>query len=273
MIVKQIRSLIILILCVISVLGCKKEISSEERVNKFVDYFIEKMEKQQIDSLKTVYPDIVTADSLSQLNLRVEPEVLKSINDPDKYTIKFGDSLILNVSINEIDDIHIDSSKGLFAYSKNKMDFAKNTGLYNDKLSDKELAERMADREFLNYLNSKATNLKKKILKIGEPDPVRMERPIINLTNSVIFADDYQVVMESYERINFEDYETSRDILKGKTIPAKGRVYFDSWGGSGGGIDVKDVIIKISPEELRNRFMEYTGNEYEEYLTTKGANK
>ncbi|MBD5387747.1 hypothetical protein HDR70_07690 [bacterium] len=47
------------------------------------------------------------------------------------------------------------------------------------------------------------------------------------------------------------------------------KIYEEQRGGSGGGVSVEDLIIKVSPEDLHKRFMKYSGNEYEEYQKDK----
>lgn len=258
-------------MCFVSLLigGCKKYTSPEEKMKSFVETFRMNVNNNQLDSLKIYYPEIEKADSLLTISLIDNAEILENLSSPGSYTIKFNPNIILNTTIDKEGNIHVTDSKGLFAYSPDKMEFAKKTGIYADSLTDVKLAQRMNDEGFISYLDNNAKGLKNKILKIG--DYSDLERPIINLTDQPISASDYDVIMESYERVDIEtgEYREWKETVKGKSIPPHGRVYYEAGGGSGGGIDIEDVVIKISLEDLRNRFMKFTGNEYNEYLESK----
>ncbi len=252
---------------IVLAVACKKEATPEDKMNLFGNKLAEKVRLQQIDAIKEYYPEIELADSIIQLSPNDSVEVWENKSNVGEYRIKLSQDVTLIANVDENGKIKIVSSKGLFAYTPEKIEFAKKTGLYADSLSDLEFAERMNDEGFISYLTQKAKKISKNILKKGESgvgDGLQVE--IINLTDQNILASDYVIKMECYSR--GEEPEIILD--KGQPIPPHGKIYVEEWGGSGGGITVEDIIIKIPTEDILKRFMKYTGNEYQQYLKSKG---
>ena len=261
--------------------ACKKEVTPDDKMNLFADNLVQKISMQQIDSIKQYYPAIEKADSLVAINPNDSVVILENKSFSGEYIINLNNNVTLVATLDKHGDIRIKSSKGLFAYSPDKMEFAKKTGMFNDSLYDAELADRMNDKDFISYLDKKAMKLSKNILKIGEPG-YDLDIEIINLTDQPIKGSDYDIKKSEWERYERGwseekgydwDYGSRTYIVKGKPIPPHGKIYEEHWGGSGGGVTVEDLIIKISPEDLRTRFMKYSGNEYTEYQKDKESKK
>lgn len=247
----------------------------EIELNNFVQKLAYHTSINDIFSIKDIYPSITYVDSLTVL----DPQFIEIIQtkEDSSYIVKLNNASI-KVALNEKGDFIIKESKGLLAYSSDKMELAKETGLWNENLNDILLTERMHDTGFFDYLRSKLIVNPANILTLGKE--IDSEIEIYNNTNQQIKGSDYEVEYESYSRFlgpngDYDwQYETTTYTAPGKDIAPHGKVKYEHWFGSGAGVCVKDIIIKIPQDEINKRFAQkimWTGNEYQEYLSNGGA--
>ena len=104
------------------------------------------------------------ADSLA-LTYDVEKIGIEATQTEGQYKVNFGDATML-VTMSEDGKITVGETHGLFAYSPERLSFAKSTGQFIDSLDDKTNAERMADEEFSKYLNQKIKDQQNNALKV-----------------------------------------------------------------------------------------------------------
>ncbi len=96
----------------------------------------------QVDSLKTYYPD---ADQIESLYLDFSPDKMEISPDGDdgKYNIKFSDSASASVQVYDDNSFKILSSNGLFAFRSEDILFAEKAGMLKDTNNDIETAKRI----------------------------------------------------------------------------------------------------------------------------------
>lgn len=240
----------------------------EIEVKNFIVDFLEIADNGNKDMLYEYYSDVVYSDNL---NIPITPNiVVNNISGTNQYEIRLSDNPVIILYVSELSDgnFQIISSKGFFYYDPSQIEVAKKTGIWSYDLTDAQLAERMNDRGYWEYLKSISNHSSLELIKIGESDG--SEILLINQTDKIIKGNDYEVKYESYSRVGDSiegfEYEYTSYTKPGKDIQPNGKVKYDSWGDSGGGELVKGIIYKMTLEQL-NEFYSFTGNEYQEYLS------
>lgn len=246
-----------------------KKLSPEDEVRNYGKYFVEKLSANQLDSLKAGYPDIVKADSIIPVQWDT---IMITESSPGQYDVTLAEGVTLKVSRSDDGKILVTESKGLFAFPADKIDIAKKTGMWEDNLSDLVVAERLGDNNFFDWVE-KSKNIKSSdIISLGKGVESTYERPgyatIVNKTDQPIKGSDYKVI---YSEVYFEGMYPieSTKTKPGKDIPPHGNVRYEVLTFNRGGEKVKGIKLTLSPEQIKERFASYTGNEYKEYLDSK----
>ena len=281
------KSFIICVLATIMGLGavsCSNK-SNEDKIKEFAVGFADKASKNQIDSLKLIYPGIENADSVA-LKYVAEGIVVNLSDNGNEYEIILSPDVTIWVSEIEDQNYTVTESKGLFAYPEEKKDFATKTGLWEESLNDTELAKRMNDEEFLDYVTKNKLVKFDKIITVGNFNKTGDDSGyyILKNTSSVpINGSDYEIIIHSSKP--YYDPEMPNAVAgwtneqtkePGLDLPANGEARFTSptvstWvmGYIGPEKEIKKIEWKLSNDELQKRFVSYTGNEYQEYLDSK----
>lgn len=257
--------------------GCNKDRSEE--VKTFANDFAQKASDNEIEDLIQVYPDIESADSIYLDYDSSEISVKRSEDDKDIYEVTLSPDVTIKVQPDGKDSFKVTESKGMFAYPRTKAELARKTGLWEDDLTDKKLAKRMNDYEFFAYLDEEVKKKAKTILTVGDMKVVDYGlgyQEIHNNSDEPIAGSDYVINMaESFRGIDdfgYPDYArgtVDRFTIPGKPIPPHGSVKIEVDGGSYGGESVTGVTLRIPEDQLKAKFIKYTGNEYKEYLNSK----
>lgn len=271
-------SLFALILGLLSCGGGKKA-TPEEEVRNYGKYFVEKLNVNQLDSLTASYPDISKADSISPLQ---SDTILVVETAPGQYDLTLAEGITLKVNRAEDGNITVSESRGLFAFPADNMDIAKKTGMWDDKLSDAQLNERMKDEEFFKYIQDQ---IKKKTSNIITVTKLTWPKEYANDpyafvgnyegTQTITNHSDIPLDGSEYSFIRKEEFcyqgvdEKETKIEKGKPIPANGSIKVNSWLNRNGESVVKSIKWNLTPEQLQEKFVSLTGNEYQEYLDSK----
>ena len=245
----------------------------EEEVRNYGKYFVEKLNANQLDSLAVSYPDIAKADSIIPIT---SDTIIVAENAPGQFDMTLADGITLKVTRSEDGNISVIESKGLFAFPADKVDIAKKTGMWDDNLSDAGLNERMKDEEFYKWLNNKKTIKTSDIIELGNRSSDISSgtgfRDVINKTDHKIKGSDYQVIRTWIDiDPNCGDWIETKgsEVLSGKDIPPHGRVKFEYYFGNHLVQDIKSIKLKLTPEQIQEKFAPHTGNEYQEYLNSK----
>ncbi len=248
---------------------------NKKEVTDFAADFARKVQSGQVDSLKMVYPQIEDADSIA---VTFVADSLR-VDDTDKegvYNVSYGNGVAVTVRMDGDGRMTVLDSRGLFAYPKEKEQFAIKTGALNGDLTDAEKAKRMvivdlmAEDIYSRYSDKRKNAIVNLGLTITKDIMFMMDEgaghyTLKNTTDRPIKGSEYTVTWEdSYIGSGIED--TRYRTETGKDIPANGTVKFPfAFTGHAG-----SSISKITMKELSNEeFMAgYTpvGNEYEAYV-------
>lgn len=280
-------------LLIIGVAACSSKPKPEEVAQNFAVRFGEFLNSDQKDSIQEYYPDFETTDSLSNVsvdNIRITPD-----GSDGNFIIAYSPKASITVNVNEAGRVTVNSSKGILAFPKDKIDIAKKTGMWDAELSDIELAERMNDQGFFDYL-AKKSNKSSEILSVNSKFKVteseemedalwyeyaRGYYTITNNTDQTVKASDYKMnFSDKIEQWRFD--EEGCDIsYKKYSKPGKEIGPHETIKINGSKSDnehaqrveetnhLVGVTILLSPEEIQQRFMSFTGDEYQEYLNSK----
>lgn len=252
---------------------------NKKEVTDFAADFARKVQAGQVDSLKMVYPQIEDADSIA---VTFVADSLR-VDDTDKdgvYNVSYGNGVAVTVRMDGDGRMTVLDSRGLFAYPKEKEQFARKTGALKGDLTDVEKAKRMvivdlmAEDIYSRYSDKRKNAIVNLGLTITKDIMFMMDEgaahyTLKNTTDRPIKGSEYTVTWEdSYIGSGIED--TSYRTETGKDIPANGTVKFPfAFTGHAG-----SSISKITMKELSNKeFMaDYTpvGNEYEAYVKEHG---
>ena len=276
----------ILLTCTTLLISCdgskkqspKENINPEEDVRSYGKYFVEKLNANQLDSLKASYPDIAKADSL----VPVKSDTIMVVETaPGQYDMTLAEGISLKVTRSDDGNISVTESKGLFAFPTDKVDIAKKTGMWDDNLSDAQLNERMNDVDFFKHIDNKTRVSTKNILSVSKPhygeiigeDSGYTEgyQTITNNSDLDISGKDYSIIKHVYKMADWRgDDEYDKNITeKGKDIPAHGSIKIEIGITYTSSAEVKGVKWNVSDKELSNRLVKFTGNEYQDYLNSK----
>lgn len=252
-------------------------------IKEFVADFAEKASKNQIDSLRMVYPGIEYADSVA---LKYVEDGIVIINSKDKKTFEILLSPDVRMFVEKNGDGHLQvtDTKGLFLFPVDKLNIAKKTGMWNESLSDKELSNRIKDDEYFDYLNRIRHIDKDDILTVNTnltsfgDDLSWGDRgfyTITNHTNQTIAGTDYMLNFRDEHTLPFMAATYNSYSEPGKEIPPHGIIKIEgSWDHAGSGHYEEDhhligVTMLLSSEELQEKFAPFTGKEYQQYLDSK----
>lgn len=258
--------------------GGGSKITPEEEVREYGKYFVEKLAANQLDSLQASYPDITKADSFMPVK---SDTIIVVESSPGQFDLILADGVSLKVNHSDDGNITVMESKGLFIFPSDKLAIAKKTGLWDDKLSDAQLNERMKDDEFFKWLKGKKTINKNSLISFSDfiespgQDPTGNYardgyHNITNKTDVEIDGSDYSLVYEegSFWNDPYSDGSGKKE-KSGKAIPPHGTVKVTASSGYHSWSVLKSIKWKLSQEQLQEKFAPYTGKEYQEYLDSK----
>ena len=233
--------------------------------------------QKKVDAIKRLYP---AAEGIDSLYLNFDVDKLKFKQLTDTLVSDDGAGHLVFFLTKNSDSISIINSKGLFIFPQFRMKFAKGTGQYKDGIFDVELAKRMNDKAFYDYV------LQKLRLKYANPlvvggqiydnyDDFKWFIPVTNHSDITLKSIDYDLQYTS----NYHDYSSSDyypsikkkiktelgfDIAPGQTVK------YPFWNTDTEWYENFTIHYHISDATLMEAFQP-TGNEYEDYLAANGG--
>lgn len=274
------KSLLGFIICV-SVFGLTGCGGNEAKIKAFAEDFGAKASNNQIDSLKLVYPTM-RADSVA-LTFNADSISVTKAAEPGTFVINYGNGVIVNVAESEDGNVTVTSSKGLYAFPKEKKEIATKTGMIDETLVDNEIATRMKDEDFFIWLNKKIADTSQSIISLtaskskigacyGEGNyAVSMSVKLTNNSNSDIKGSDYDIlytkVYSGEESNNWRNTygsgkQSGVDLKAGETRSVKlSAIHLES-------ITKPTIVWNVNPSTLISPSF-FTGNEYQDYLKNK----
>ena len=274
---KKLATILMLFVVIGMIVSCEKKATPEEEVRNYGEYFVEKVNANQLDSLKSSYPAIAKADSIVSVK---SDTIMVMESTPGQYDMTLAEGITLKVSRSDDGSISVTESKGLFAFPADKVDIAKKTGMWDDNLSDAQLNERMKDEEFFKYIQDQNKKKTSNIIKIGKfiETPAEVWDPsndgigyqiLINQTNTPISGSEYTIIKERYAGGAGADPSEWIESSKGQDLDANSTIRIKSWQGMHFGSIITSIKWNLTPQELQEKFASFTGNEYQEYLDSK----
>lgn len=240
--------------------SCGKKTTPEEEIRNYGNYFVEKLNANQIDSLKATYPDIATADSI--VPLKSDTIIVAEII-PGEYDVTIAEGVKLKVNRTEDGNISVMESRGLFAFPSDKVDIAKKTGMVNDSTSDKQMGEKIKDDDFFNYLDDGIKKSKSKLLTIKGGT-------VTNNSQQVIDGKDYKVIKNFYVHSNhLSPGGSSNSYINGKTLKPGESMKISLVQALMGWETLTGIKWQIPDNEIIVKYIPFTGKEYEEYQKSK----
>lgn len=255
--------------------------NSNNQVKDFAISAAQKFSSNQVDSIRAIYPGAEKMDSFA---LSYSPDSIKveETDQPNLFKVTFSNTANMIVAVAEDGKMTVKESRGLFAYPADRLDLAKKTGQWQENLNDAEQAIRMADSQFVTWIEDKiaaqaVAELKSKV-KIVKSNATGMFPTahgmvvVANESSREISGDEYVVTAKCYDVTGgggSRDYVGSK-TLTGKPIPAGGQVTYTFTYSLGAYAYPPVCSISIRPK-LDNIMADYnfTGEEYEEYQNSK----
>ena len=262
--------------------GGTKQVNVEKQLKAKVVELAKQVSRNDLMSVRTVYPDAAKADSLT-LKWNEDSLIIEKTKVKDTYFVSFGNGADMTIVKDKNGDIKVEKSHGLFAYDSDFLAFAKKTGQWKPELTDGELADRMKDRGLSQYLLDKFNRKLKNGIRIEnsgtygneyhEGEWVYAKGATFDVKNNTEFT----VPGSAYHIIYKEGYwgggSMSEEVVPGKDIAPGASVLLKTQKlGSSIESDVSEsLIVKgVTMEEFLALFQP-TGNEYEEYVKEHGV--
>ena len=257
-----------------------------ETVKQFANDFATKVSNNLVDSIRAMYPDAALCDSFA-LSFSVDAVDVQETETPGTYKITLGNDVNFMVCHNEDGELNVSDSHGLFAYPTEVMAWAKVMGIWEKDLSDSQLAERLCDNGFKEYLAEKVLSDLKQSIEAKDIEYTWIQDFGYTVLDKIFVVlknnSDYNLNKEEYSikgeywdgsrqsiTINTEDikaHENRRlrillqeypDIEKSSVTSGQYKATLNS-----------EVILNITEEDAIKRFYKPTGNEYKEYINNK----
>lgn len=244
-------------------------------INEFAEYFADMAGKNQRDSLYGFYPDVIKADSIA-FTSSGQPVSIRELGD-GRFEIYYGPSMRIIVKKDDKGNIAVLESFGLFAYDSLRTVLAHKSGLWNDSINDIVLDGRMKDEGFFRFLEERSKVTIDDLLQIGDPvydseDGISGHVPVYNLTDSIVYGDDYIISIHSLADNNGQE-ENQMLMAPGRDINPKDTIMVEVINSPNHIIRVTGVKFKLSQEQVSEKYAPLTGNEYRQYLEQKEGAK
>lgn len=258
----------------------------EREVKQFVEKFAKAVELGDKQTIQQLYPKSNGAESL-HVSYYVDSMSIVHPTGNDTIDVKLSHSQSIRLAKDAKRQMYIVSSKGLFDFPKEKIDFAIKTGWINSSLDDAVKAERLKDKEFYkSIVNEFCSNFKKKVIQKGslrvlkpadfELDDWKLGITMANTTDVVISGSDYKVTMKVWDQNLYnnslnENAAFFSITINGKDIAPNGETLMSH--SLKGSQMVKDNSVRIQwlidDQKLFNKYFVAKGDEYEKYLESK----
>ena len=146
--------------------GCGgKKSNPDVEVFEFTESFADKLERNDLNSMKFLYPEIMQADSLVNLDKRY---ITVSQVSPGIYDATLSKDVTLKINLGENGDIKVVESRGLFAFPAQKLKEVKSGAMKNVDLNDVQLQQLIKGG---GAKNSSTVAEEGKIYKVNESEP------------------------------------------------------------------------------------------------------
>lgn len=270
-------------------------------VKAFAIDFAAKVSKNQVDSVRLLYPDAASIDSFA-LTFNPDSVVVEETETPKKYKVKYSNDADMLLQCSDEGKMTIKETRGMAAFASDIMNIAWTTGWITTDLNDKQRQERLSDTGFVDYYNKYAEKKISELIVLKNPSgnlkslsgddfPMANEKHVaqivvMNNSDKEIDASAYTVSYETFICLKYfslipdgePEYHTGlsdKKQLQGKTINPNSEVTFaiTDYNVVGGsmfqGLSYKAKLNINYNDPTIKKLYKPTGKEYEEYLATK----
>lgn len=265
------------------VTSCGGGTSEADQVKDFALDFATKVSKNQVDSVRALYADAAKCDSFAVTFVHDSVTVTET-ETPGTYKVSLG-AADFTVKRAEDGKMSVVESHGLAAYPADALDFAKKTGQWKDGLNDAEQAVRMADKDFRTQVVAAFPKTFAKMLMVkGGLEVVKpcdgpammavgtLGANVVSTCDKAISGSDYEVVFKGMS-VGYWGEQPLTTSEPGKDIAPNGSAMVTTDFSVHADYNSAYVNIKISNDELFNKYFTPTGKEYDEYLAGKTEEK
>ncbi|MBD5221735.1 MAG: hypothetical protein HDS70_05130 [Bacteroidales bacterium] len=246
-----------------------------DKVKAFAVDFATKAGKNQLDSLKLLYPSL-DADSVA-LAFSADSITIADGAEPDNFIVNLGNSASVNVVVAEDGTISATSSKGLYAFKDADLSFAKSIGMYDASFDDKALRKRLSEiPDVKAYLTEDYAATHKKDLAVtssvtghaaGYMTLRNLHIKVTNKGNVPVKGSDYTVNYRA-AWMDFGQPMSRSYSAPGKDVPVGGSVTITKTITGMGGVTGISWKNKDAAFDFDKDFKP-TGKEYQTYLDSK----
>lgn len=268
---KNLSSAVLLFLLVFA--SCDKN----KEIKQFATDFAAAVQSGNKSEITKMYPGAADVDEFAS-DFKMDSIQINEDNMTGGYKVLLGNGNWFVVTGKDKESFKIVSSHGLFAYPKEQMSFAQETGWVTTDMNDQEMRKAFADTTFYDYLYDKTVEQLKKNV-VAEVNWNKSDIKVMVDVRSTIVA---QVTNKGSRTIMGEDYNVSiwsdmadPELAKGKDIAPKESVFLSARLPAEGAARqtylaaVKWKINGKSKREVVSKYYEVEGGEYNEYLKTK----
>ena len=249
-------------------------------VKEFANRFANYVTNHQNDSVRTFYADAEKADSLA-LTFIADSIKVTETETPGIFLVKYNDAADITLTKGQDGKMTVNASHGIFAYPAEALEFARATGLWEARLSDADLASRMADKNFKPWLIKKHIKTSAQKFKVvGSPRvisssgtsmsdmAVTVGVTVQSQSDQPISGTDYKVHFRGVDLRPFGGSFTWSE--NGKDIPPHGSVTITTQSSPYAEVKSAFVNTTLSEEAHFNKYFKATGNEWKEYQAATG---
>lgn len=269
---------IVVFLSLLFLASCEKN----KKVKQFATDFAAAVQSGNKSEIIKMYPGAVDADSLVFAFDAEKSQIETQKNGNIKIVLSEGKDVTLVENENG-EGFKVKESHGVFAYPADHLDFAKKTGQWKEGLNDVLQNKRMAEKEFKKTLVSSFSKDFVKMLVIKEKTIVDDTYltpategcsvfSVYNNSKKSILGGDYELRIKTIS-FDFSGIEEKVLTEAGKDIKPNGSVVFRVRFDGHLAIDSADIFIKLSDEDLFNKYYTPTGKEFEEYIAANGKDR
>lgn len=248
---------------------------AKQEVKQFAADFAAKVSRNQKDSLITVWPDVVKADSLA-LSFNPDSIAVEETETKGQFKVKLSQKADILVNKGEDGSITVSKSHGLFSYPESKISFARKTGWIEEEMSDTEIAERFQDTLFIASIGNNiikeieayliVANTQYDVMELTGLGETTWYLTIKNRSSYNISKTDYHVlgVFEKYSE--FSGFKKITKKIPGIDISANSSaaILYDHTIRDESPWEAK-IVLDINAEDAVFKFYIPKGDEYKNY--------
>lgn len=253
---------------------------NKQILTDFANEFAANVKANNLEKIRSVYPDAELADSVAFSTPGGDPTV-EAGDVEGEFIVTFSDNANILVKLADDGTVSVINSVGIFAYPADIYTLAEKTGALTEGIKDVELAKVMLNvGPMISYLCEDYNKSRKNALSVSKPvitKDIEFAMDVGSgyyvITNSLdvpVAGDEYTITWEDFSFGPGMDKQSKR-TEKGKDIPANGKVHIPFENTIHWSPSIEKVTVDaVNENEFLKRF-EPKGYEYARYVKEHGA--